>query len=763
LGWLEYLVGGTDEAKDPGTDRAAAARPSAGNSQRSTPGAQHKAERRFAIALALVLVGGAAGIAHAAYHSKSTQFAGKLPPCTAPVKVNELLTIHPNSQPMFLDLKEQVSLRTNSGMARALLGQIATEQYPPSSQCFFPNFFGTPVLTSSANGLTNFTASLSTRNNVPTLQQVGNWAVSLHKRSVNAMFIARKVCAAKLQNYLPNWTGTKLTLTVVSTVPPSHLSPLPDSHAGHSYTWYHSKFSCQSPPKAAITTPASLLPYAATAVRNSTVVGESGAEIIGWSGPLGILLLGFIISIRNRQRAPSARKYVFGLLYIATLALTLATVDLGYSHLERVVAGIIVGYGLTIAILLRARLLASLAMAAVTVGAAVLLFLYGSHLSGPFSQPSNAMFAVETAALILALATAILIYRKIQSLSFTKQVGATQRVKFNGWLNSAIFFGFASLLLAAAYCLGNISTPVSAFSVQNSEPSVLRYCLAPFAILMIAIALVIPLANRGPASERRIVTGALLGFAAVAQLPTIQIAGISLPIAELVFMAAASRIVSAAPPAPDTRSPLNRLRTCRPKESDRENIILAIKIAGVLSVVPVAYFTYTAITTLPSNLEQPGPGMIFVFSGILVQLGGWILIGLVFACLNTRLPGMCGPVRALSVTGIWFAVAFACHIVQGWLGQASSGQSWSFFGLQLLLFLTAFSVIWDACILDTKISWSSPERLRQAYNLQRSRAVIVYTVPVLLTVIALGQQVATGNGVEFVKSALSIFPAVFAG
>jgi hypothetical protein len=190
--------------------------------------------------------------------------------------------------------------------------------------------------------------------------------------------------------------------------------------------------------------------------------------------------------------------------------------------------------------------------------------------------------------------------------------------------------------------------------------------------------------------------------------------------------------------------------------------VLAIKIAGALSVVPVTYFTYTALTTLPAKLEQPGPEMIFVFSGILVQLGSWILIGLVFAYINNRLPGVVGPVRALLVTGIWFAVAFVCHIVQGWLGQASSGQSWTFFGLELLLFLTAFSVIWDARILG-RLSWSSPERLRKAYNLQRSRAALLYAVPVLLAVIALGQQVATGNGVESVKSALSIIPAVFAG
>lgn len=97
---------------------------------------------------------------------------------------------------------------------------------------------------------------------------------------------------------------------------------------------------------------------------------------------------------------------------------------------------------------------------------------------------------------------------------------------------------------------------------------------------------------------------------------------------------------------------------------------------------------------------------------------------------------------------------------------ASSGgaiRSWSFFGVQLLLFLVTFSVIWDAYILSEHPWKDSLSQLREAYKIQQARAVVLYAVPLLLAIIVLGQQVANGNGVEFVKSALNVVPAVFGG
>lgn len=66
-------------------------------------------------------------------------------------------------------------------------------------------------------------------------------------------------------------------------------------------------------------------------------------------------------------------------------------------------------------------------------------------------------------------------------------------------------------------------------------------------------------------------------------------------------------------------------------------------------------------------------------------------------------------------------------------------------------------------VSPARLSWASVGRLREAYNLQQARSLALYGIPLLLALIALGQQLASGSGVEFVKSALSVVPAVFGG
>jgi hypothetical protein len=112
------------------------------------------------------------------------------------------------------------------------------------------------------------------------------------------------------------------------------------------------------------------------------------------------------------------------------------------------------------------------------------------------------------------------------------------------------------------------------------------------------------------------------------------------------------------------------------------------------------------------------------------------------------------------MSAVWFAAAFTVHTFDNWTGNPTGG-SWTFFGLQLLLFLLAFGVIWDAYILSEKPGMKSLDQLREVYNLGQARTVVLYAVPLILALIALGQQVANGSGVEFVKSALNVVPAIF--
>ena len=111
------------------------------------------------------------------------------------------------------------------------------------------------------------------------------------------------------------------------------------------------------------------------------------------------------------------------------------------------------------------------------------------------------------------------------------------------------------------------------------------------------------------------------------------------------------------------------------------------------------------------------------------------------------------------ISALWFGVGIISFAVSSLL-HSSLNRSWTFFGLQLFLFLLAFSAAWDACILG-RLGWTSLDQLRDAYNLNRVRTIALYAAPSILTLIALGQQVASGSGVQFVQSALTAVPSIF--
>jgi len=204
-----------------------------------------------------------------------------------------------------------------------------------------------------------------------------------------------------------------------------------------------------------------------------------------------------------------------------------------------------------------------------------------------------------------------------------------------------------------------------------------------------------------------------------------------------------------------------QLEACQPRDNRRKNTILAVKIAAVLAIVPVGYFIVTTATHSLAQLQGPGPGMVFVVANAFSQLTGWILTGVIFAALSPRLPGSVGPVRAFVLTAAWFAAALPVQLIN-WT-QHPIGWAWSFPGLLLLLFLVAFSVVWDAYILNPNLrrgTWvATLSKVAKTYNIQRTRAVILYALPVLAALIAVGQQLASGNATEFFKEVINLATA----
>ena len=123
--------------------------------------------------------------------------------------------------------------------------------------------------------------------------------------------------------------------------------------------------------------------------------------------------------------------------------------------------------------------------------------------------------------------------------------------------------------------------------------------------------------------------------------------------------------------------------------------------------------------------------------------------------------------KALWLSGAWFAASAPVAIVDGWTG-ADPGRVWLFPGLQLLLFLTVLAVLMDFSTvrawadddLPLAANWST---LLKVYNFEGARKVVLYSAPAAAAVIAIGQQVVSGTGLDFVNSLLSGAQSLFGG
>jgi hypothetical protein len=369
----------------------------------------------------------------------------------------------------------------------------------------------------------------------------------------------------------------------------------------------------------------------------------------------------------------------------------------------------------------------------------------------------------------------------------------TGRITVNPVRGWTVFWAGSAFAVALAYSMGNLDRLwPSNVTKALFEFSTLRYALAPFAVALIAVALVIPLvfhepsnddadANPGHGSQPsswwrrqpgRFIAPAAFGWAVVTQLPPLVVADVEFPAAQFLLAVIVCVIVKRHPrvPAPVvdcTHLPLpTQLAACQPRPDRKANAILAAKIAAILAIIPVGYFIYTTATQNLALLQQSGPGTIFIVAGAVSQVTGWILTGIIFAMLSPRLPGRVGPVRAFVLTGAWFAAALTIQLINYWTYH-SIGWAWSFPGLLLLLFLVTFSVVWDAFILNPTLSWgtwmATLSKVAETYKIERTRAIILYAVPVLAALIAVGEQLANGHAAEFIKGLLSLASAAAGG
>jgi hypothetical protein len=728
-----------------------------GTQRIAPPPSQRRMTKHYFLVVVLILAAGGAGIAHAASRPTSFLGEGNLSSCIAPVKAAEHLTVYSSGQTISFDLKETVTLKLATSIARKLAQEASTNN-PFYNLCYFPGFDKTAAFTSSDKGLVTFSNEISTQNDIPSLLRVSGWYTTLHDGLVELDFQSTGFCHPGPDSLLPEWNGTQFTATVTTSDSVRNLSSLPTNHSGDNYAWSFAKLDCKNPSTFKLSTRVPLVTYTNTRILDSTSLSPTWINLLNLLFNILLLLAGVVIWALNRRFTQSAPRMVF-LLTISSLGLA-ATFFYGRTDALPSAAILFGIYGVILAIVIRGRLWFRLGVGAITIGLAVAAIVYHSHHPITFDIQGSAdtVLFIEALVAILMLSSGILAFKRLRAWLHGGYIGRTTQERASRRLDIALLYSWALAAVAVSYSLGDVQAPNDILNLARSEINVPEYALYPFTFTLVAAALVLPLIERGNTTQQRQLWGGIIGFSFLAQLPDPSFAVSAIPIAEIIFTTALIRITARRAPQRDLTSTQSRLRTCVPLESISANILLAAKIAVAIAVVPVAYFAYTALTNIPRNLEFEG-GAITVAAGIIDQAIGWILIGVVFSVINNRLPGGSGPIRAVIVSALWFTVGAIAFIVDTWL-RGSLGRSWTFFGLQLFLFLLTFSAVWDACILG-KLSWSSLDQLRDAYSLQRVRTVALYAAPLLLALIALGQQVISGSGVHFVQSALTAVPSIF--
>ena len=565
--------------------------------------------------------------------------------------------------------------------------------------------------------------------------------------------------------------GTTLTLTVRSDEALGPVTPLPDSLDGTTYSWHSPAGSCGKLPRVSVRVPESLAGALSSAILGPGPLATSVLrQILGWLDPIltGLIALWLLLRIPRTVRKRSAS---LALVIVALLGIASAAVDLSLSEdALRGPAELVAVYGVSLGLLLilRASQEAEAAgeaaghrpgpgvsrragLALTTAACAGTAALLACAYRYPVWFPGASYLLTAAAAVLLAAAGAV-----VCGIARAVPVTDEPRPPVPAWAamgkvrDSLVFWAGAALLVALAYSMGHVVDFGLGEPVTLAEYSVLRYPLATFAQVLVPVALVLPLAYQG-SPARKIVAAAAFGFSMAASQPDVQIGGCAVPLGTALLSVLVYAVVR---------------KDDEPAEQAGggavADTVLAVKIAAPLALIPVGYFIYTTAARLPAAVQNPGPDTMFIVVSFLGQLTGWLVIGVFYGLLSSRLPGRIGPVRALVLAGAWWAVAIAVNIVNNVLHDPAN-RGWIFAGLQFTFFLIAFSVVWDACALNENSVPETVDKLRTAYHLQETRAVALYAIPVVLAVLALVQQLASGSGADFVTGVLNSAAAAFGG
>ena len=684
--------------------------------------------------------------------------AARTTPVTEQAAVGEELDIHTRSRPYSFTDTEVVTVPADNQLAQALMLQPGSAAARNATACLFTgSVTGVPQLTSAAHGMVTFKDS-------GTFQLPFAWEPAVHPGGIKLQFGPGLFC-----NSYPfsDWAGTTLTLTIVSDTALHSIAPQPDSASGTTYVWRSPAQGCGKLPRVSVTVPTDLDGYLSSIVNAPGAIGESILpEVLGWSDPIltGLIALWLVLRI---PPAPGKRP-ALALVVLALLGIGPAAVDLTLGQTPlRGPAELIAFYSIALGLIvsLRAavhpketatavdaasagrgpRLSWRAALVMLSAGACAAAVLVCAYRYPVWFPGASILLTVAAAFLLLAVGVAALSLARAADVADESGLAAPAWAPVGKVRDLIVYWAAVAALVALAYSAAYWFQIGSVQSVVSSEFSVLRYPLAAFGQVLVPIALVLPLSATGNPT-RKIVGAAAFGLAMAANQSDLLVGGgWGVPLGTVLMSVFAYALVREDDQA------------TAPRPGAAADAVLAVKVGGLLAVIPVGYFSFTTIASLSASQTS-----VFVVSSIIGQFIGWLVIAVFYAMLSSRLPGRIGPLKALILAGIWFAVAIVVNAANNGL-HFPAGRSWIFAGLQFSLFLIAFSVIWDALAFKRSTVPETIKELRAAYHLEQAQTVALYAIPVLLALVALVQQVASGSGSDFVTSVLNAGAAAFGG
>jgi len=184
-----------------------------------------------------------------------------------------------------------------------------------------------------------------------------------------------------------------------------------------------------------------------------------------------------------------------------------------------------------------------------------------------------------------------------------------------------------------------------------------------------------------------------------------------------------------------------------------ENASHALDIGWKLALFPVVFYLYVLFSknALVWLSPQTDFGVFYLLSGLLREIVFWLAAAFVLGCIYPYLPGTNGVLKGAFLAGIWIVSVLARELI-----GSGEDTGWIFRSLQLLLFLTLLGAGLDLqTLLRNGIYWRS---ILDYYQLRDVRTVIGYVSPLILALIAIAQQLLSGQALEAITEIIKNLP-----